>query len=353
MTRTSRSVGTVILARFTGLCRNCRQSYQPGDLIRKAADRVWIHDTCPNGEPVPASSATPTENMAHELHLVRGIVRDELAGATLKVDEAEVHAMIDADVARIVEQTKAEISPGRGQATARSHSPLGPDYGDRRQGPCGLPRCIRLAAAAPYSAGRPGWVGQDPSCLPSRGNASTGPRSYLLLRGHERRPTPSAGCCRSGTAGNSIRPVGIRPLLRRGRRLPCSTRSMQPTATRYWSSTRPSPTGAWPCPTDPKIRSPTSIPTLCASPRPVPSDLIDDKLLDRPGRDRLGRTGLPTAPLGARAHVIAVLPCLVPRGAGRDHRTAARGTADQPLQQGVGSGEGRRWVRGCPSLRTA
>src|SRR5271168_911427 len=109
-TKASRPIGTVIPARFAGLCRNCRQSYERGDPIRKAADKVWIHDACRNGEPLPAvSPVTPTENMAHELQLVRGIVRDELAGATLKVDEAEVHAMIDADVARIVGQTKAEM----------------------------------------------------------------------------------------------------------------------------------------------------------------------------------------------------------------------------------------------------
>jgi hypothetical protein len=41
----------VIPARFSGFCRNCRHRYERGDLIRKAADKVWIHDTCPNGEP--------------------------------------------------------------------------------------------------------------------------------------------------------------------------------------------------------------------------------------------------------------------------------------------------------------
>ena len=149
MTRTSRPVGTVILARFTGLCRNCRQSYQPGDLIRKAADKVWIHDTCPNGEPVPvASPITPTENMAHELQLVRGIVRDELAGATLRVDEAEVHAMIDADVARIVEQTKAEmLAQGVIKQQLEVVLPSGQTTVIDGKAHAALPRCIRLAAA--------------------------------------------------------------------------------------------------------------------------------------------------------------------------------------------------------------
>ena len=149
MTRTSRPIGTVIPARFSGLCRNCRNGYQRGDLIRKAADKVWIHDACPNGESVPvASSATPTENMVHELQLVRGIVRDELAGATLRVDEAEVHAMIDADVARIVEQTKAEmLAQGVVKQQLEVVLPSGTTTVIDGKAHAALPRCIRLAAA--------------------------------------------------------------------------------------------------------------------------------------------------------------------------------------------------------------
>ena len=99
MTSTSRPIGTVIPARYRGFCRNCRQSYERGDLIRKAADKVWIHDTCPNGEPLPDAAVQPTANGFQDIDLVRGIVRDELAGATLQVDEAEVKALIDAIVA--------------------------------------------------------------------------------------------------------------------------------------------------------------------------------------------------------------------------------------------------------------
>ena len=39
MTSTSRPIGTVIPARYRGFCRNCRHSYERGDLIRKAADK--------------------------------------------------------------------------------------------------------------------------------------------------------------------------------------------------------------------------------------------------------------------------------------------------------------------------
>src|SRR5258708_6938405 len=107
MTRTSRPIGTVIPARFPSLCRNCRHSYQSGDLIRKAADKVWVHDTCPNGE----AAVAPKEKMAHELQLVRGIVRDELAGATLKVDEAEVLAVVARDVQGIVSRVYDSLAP--------------------------------------------------------------------------------------------------------------------------------------------------------------------------------------------------------------------------------------------------
>ena len=94
------------------------------------------------------SPATPTENMAHELQLVRGIVRDELAGATLKVDEAEVHAMIDADVARIVEQTKAEmLAQGVVKQQLEVILPSGTTTLIEGKAHAALPRCIRLAAA--------------------------------------------------------------------------------------------------------------------------------------------------------------------------------------------------------------
>jgi MoxR-like ATPase len=147
-TKTSRPIGTVIPARFSGLCRNCRQDYQRGDLICKAADKVWIHDACPNGEPPVASNSAPTEDMAHELQLVRGIVRDELAGATLKVDEAEVHAMIDADVVRIVSKTREEmLAQGVVKQQLEVVLPSGLTTVIDGKAHAALPRCIRLAAA--------------------------------------------------------------------------------------------------------------------------------------------------------------------------------------------------------------
>jgi MoxR-like ATPase len=152
MTTTSRPNGTVVPARFPGLCRNCRNSYQRGDLIRKAADKVWIYDACPNGEPQPAvessSNGYTTPRAFEEMDLIRGIVRDELADATLKVDEAEVRAMIDADVTRIVEQTRDELLA---QGVVKQQIEVKLPGGDVRaiegKAHAALPRCIRLAAA--------------------------------------------------------------------------------------------------------------------------------------------------------------------------------------------------------------
>jgi MoxR-like ATPase len=174
MTRTSRPIGTIVPARFPGFCRNCRHGYDRGDLIRKAADRVWIHDACPNDEPPPvATSAAPTENMAHELQLVRGIVRDELAGATLRVDEAEVRALIDADVERIVGRTRDELL-AQGVVTQRLEVklPSGATTAIDGKAHAALPRCVRLAAArrnillvGPAGSGKTHLAGQVAAAL--------------------------------------------------------------------------------------------------------------------------------------------------------------------------------------------
>ena len=174
MTRTSHPIGTVIPARFPGFCRNCRQGYQRGDLIRKPADKVWIHDACPNGEPHPlASPSAPTENMAHELQLVRGIVRDELAGATLSVDEAEVRALIDADVERIVGRTRDEmLAQGVITQQLEVRLPSGETTVIDGKAHAALPRCIRLAAArrnilliGPAGSGKTHLAGQVAAAL--------------------------------------------------------------------------------------------------------------------------------------------------------------------------------------------
>ena len=154
MTRTSRPIGTVVPARFPGLCRNCRSGYQRGDLIRKTADKVWIHDACPNGEPQPATEPTSngTGYRTHEepmvAAMVTSLVRAELENATLKVDEAEVRALIDADVERIVGQTRDEmLAQGVVKQQLEVKLPSGDVRAVEGKAHAALPRCIRLAAA--------------------------------------------------------------------------------------------------------------------------------------------------------------------------------------------------------------
>jgi midasin (ATPase involved in ribosome maturation) len=148
MTHTLRPIGTVVPARFPGLCRNCRHAYDRGQLIRKVADKVWIHDACPNGEPPPATVAYTTPEATPSAIDVRAVVREELAGATLKVDEAEVRSLIDADVERIVGQTRDQmLAQGVVKQQLEVKLPNGDVRAVEGKAHTALPRCIRLAAA--------------------------------------------------------------------------------------------------------------------------------------------------------------------------------------------------------------
>ena len=152
MTKTSRPIGTVVPARFPGFCRNCRRGYDRGQLIRKVADKVWIHDACPTGEPPAAVNYTTPEPSSNG-HVpptidVRSVVREELAGATLKVDEAEVRSLIDADVQRIVGRTRDEmLAQGVVKQQIEVKLPSGETRAVEGKAHAALPRCIRLAAA--------------------------------------------------------------------------------------------------------------------------------------------------------------------------------------------------------------
>ena len=88
MTKTSRPIGTVIPARFPGLCRNCREAYDRGQLIRKVADKVWIHDACPNGEPPPLTNGYTTPQ---RLQLVHAVILLAQARKNRIVDHALIH----------------------------------------------------------------------------------------------------------------------------------------------------------------------------------------------------------------------------------------------------------------------
>lgn len=177
MTRTTKPIGAVVPARFAGFCRNCRHDYQAGDRIRKAAEKVWIHDVCPNGTPQLATPSTPPPGLrtaaVADPELIRDIVRDELAGATLRVDEAEVKALIDADVERIVGKTRDEmLAQGVVKQQLEVTLPTGATTVIDGKAHAALPRCVRLAAArrnvllvGPAGSGKTHLAGQVAAAL--------------------------------------------------------------------------------------------------------------------------------------------------------------------------------------------
>jgi hypothetical protein len=177
MTKTPRPIGTVVPARFPGLCRNCRHAYDRGQLIRKVADKVWIHDACPTGEPSVGSPSTNGYSMSEPVTPaavdVRTIVREELAGATLSVDEAEVKALIDADVGRIVGQTCDDLlARGVIKQQLEVKLPSGEVRAVEGKAHAALPRCVRLAAArrnillvGPAGSGKTHLAGQVAQAL--------------------------------------------------------------------------------------------------------------------------------------------------------------------------------------------
>jgi hypothetical protein len=123
---------------------------------------------------------------------VRAIVREELAGATLKVDEAEVRQLIDGDVQRIattatadlmaltrnlvaqaVDATKAElVAAGVVKQTLEVKLPGCEARPVEGQAHPALPRCVRLAAArrnvllvGPAGSGKTHLAGQVAAAL--------------------------------------------------------------------------------------------------------------------------------------------------------------------------------------------
>jgi MoxR-like ATPase len=115
MTKTrgpGRPVGTTIPARFKGHCKQCGSSYSAGAPITKIADKTWVHAACAgqlppaahdvpsfsNGEaPLPEASSLADRVTADEIHQM---VRAELEGAELSVDESEVRAVVRDEMAK-------------------------------------------------------------------------------------------------------------------------------------------------------------------------------------------------------------------------------------------------------------
>src|SRR5262245_54308175 len=115
MVRTSRRpVGSVVPAMFDGYCRACRRDYLKGTPIRKAAQKVWVHEHCPDPTDTPPAEPpaitpppAPTISAVADGVDVRAIVRDELSAATLAVDEAEVKAMVAGEMSATVDRVSA------------------------------------------------------------------------------------------------------------------------------------------------------------------------------------------------------------------------------------------------------
>ena len=137
--------------------------------------------------PHQSDPAGPT---GHELQSVRGIVRDELACATLKVDQAEVLAVVARDVQSIVERVYDSLAPKAEAIAALVAAAIETTKAEMlaqgvvKQNPevvlpsgqttvidgkvhAALPRCIRLAAARRHVlwSDRPG---RGRPILPSR-----------------------------------------------------------------------------------------------------------------------------------------------------------------------------------------
>jgi hypothetical protein len=108
-------IGGTICARFNGFCWACQGEYKQGDLITKVGNRTWQHASCaskaakppatePTFLPIASSSegseatsapalATPAAS-ALDPEVLRKLVRDELEGATLTVDDSDVRPIV-------------------------------------------------------------------------------------------------------------------------------------------------------------------------------------------------------------------------------------------------------------------
>jgi cobaltochelatase CobS len=96
MVRGARSaVGTVIAARYDGYCRACGATYQAGEPIRKVAPKTWHHATCP-AHSTPVGDTPSAQDVPAQVTegYIASVVRHELEGATLAVDEGEVRGMV-------------------------------------------------------------------------------------------------------------------------------------------------------------------------------------------------------------------------------------------------------------------
>lgn len=138
-----RSVGDTIISKFSGFCPICRKPWGAGERITKVAEKCWQHEIC-----AAAAGAVPTAcDQSHsepmsfagqmQVEAIRQTVREELSGATLEVDQAEVRGVVRDELTKSgVTIHKIEVtSPGCNTRTidGKAHAQLA--------------RTVRLAAA--------------------------------------------------------------------------------------------------------------------------------------------------------------------------------------------------------------
>lgn len=128
-TKRSAPVGSVLAAKFDGVCKACGKPYLAGTIIKKTGYKTWVHSPeCPGS---PSPSPSPSNNGYHadpvpepvpstqsiDPDSIRVIVRDELQGANLQVDEAEVKALaksvakdvVHSDMDSIIKRTRDDL----------------------------------------------------------------------------------------------------------------------------------------------------------------------------------------------------------------------------------------------------
>jgi MoxR-like ATPase len=99
------ALGTVLPARFPGVCKQCRLPYQAGEQIKKVAFKTWVCAKCAgiNGDghslqPItpPATNGSNGDQIRQRVEegWIRSVVRNELEGAELTVDQNEVRETV-------------------------------------------------------------------------------------------------------------------------------------------------------------------------------------------------------------------------------------------------------------------
>jgi MoxR-like ATPase len=84
----------VINARYDGICRACRHPYRTGDRILKVAHRTYHHEVCPDHQTTIPPATDQDVAAQVTASFIEAVVRHELEGATLAVDEGEVRGIV-------------------------------------------------------------------------------------------------------------------------------------------------------------------------------------------------------------------------------------------------------------------